>query len=270
MEDLVSMDSIFNKIKDLHPSLRSGYSFLINHYRNQDNTRKQLYYVEQLLKFDSLVYDYSSHITDGIYTDERNRLLYTQEELTVKVNEISNRNNLIIIVSAILIVTLLFEIIRRKRRNEKLLREFQLKFDRIVAEKTAREKESGLQKNYEPNISKSLVDQLLFKIQDFESTKGFLDKEISANKMASDLGTNANYLGKVIKYKYGIGFRRYINNLRIKYVLNEIRQNRRILKYSIQAIAQEAGYNNAEPFSKAFKAKTGYYPSEFIAKIKNQ
>lgn len=88
--------------------------------------------------------------------------------------------------------------------------------------------------------------------------------------MAEELGTNSNYLGQIIKNKSGENFRQYINQLRIEYILKILRQDRKMLNYSIQAIAGEAGYNHAEPFSKAFKARTGYYPSDFILKIKKE
>ncbi|WP_159025502.1 AraC family transcriptional regulator [Aquimarina sp. Aq78] len=41
-------------------------------------------------------------------------------------------------------------------------------------------------------------------------------------------------------------------------------------KYTVQAIAQEIGFNNSEAFSKAFYKKTGIYPSYFIKKLEKQ
>ena len=38
---------------------------------------------------------------------------------------------------------------------------------------------------------------------------------------------------------------------------------------TIEAIATEIGYKSTEPFSKAFKSKTGLYPSYFIKQLNN-
>lgn len=275
LKDLEKMDSIFNLNQDLYPPLRLGFSYLINHFKKQDNTTKQLYYVQQLLKFDSIVYNYSDYISEGIHLQEKNSLLNIQHSLKDEVNKIRKTRQLIIWIGVLTIIALLIEIIRRKKKNKRLLTEYQNRFDKILNVSSSNSKpiESYISKektNDSINIAKSVLDEINLKIELFEESKGFLDKEISLNKLANDIGTNSNYLGKVIKYNNKTNFRQYINSLRIEYILNRIREDRKLIKYSIHAIAKEAGFNHAEPFSKAFKAKTGLYPSEFINKIKNQ
>lgn len=273
LEDLERMDSVFNLKNDLHPSLRPGYMHLIKQFKKNKNIPKQLYYVEQLLKFDSLVYDYGRHIENGIYIDETNDLQNTQRELKSEIDDINLKNRVILIVACFLVMLLLFEMVRRRKKNKKALNEYRVKFDKLVNHNKVRKDLldiNNLENSpTELNISESLVHKIVAEIEIFELKKGFLDKEISANKLAKEIGTNPNYLGQIIKHQYGKSFRQHINNLRIEYVLKAIREDHKMVNYSIQAIANEAGYNHAEPFSKAFKSKTGYYPSEFILKIKN-
>jgi len=281
IEDLQRMDSIFNLKNDLHPSLRPGYMHLINLFKESKNVPKQLYYVEQLLKFDSVVYDYRRHIVEGIHIEESNNLYTTQQELKSELDKINLKNKITLIISCSLVVLLVFEIVRRRRKNKKILEEYQFKFDELIntissEKKNKHNKNSVDGKNSNNNlvsklnIPETLVQEIVSKMKIFELSNGFLKKDITANILAKEIGTNPNYLGQIIKYQFGKSFRQYISNLRIEYVLKEIRQDHKMINYSIQAIANEAGYNHAEPFSKAFKSKTGIYPSEFISKIKNE
>jgi len=270
IKDLVLMDSIFSINNDLQPSLRSGYLYLMDYFKNSSDLSKQLYYVERLLKFDSIVHDYSMYVSEGVYDDERQNLLSTQERLKSEINTANNSSKLIFYISCTLIVLLILEIFRRRKANKKKIKEYQIMFDNLLIDKDNKRTLERLE-NFKPveiGISESLVEEIVIKLEVFDSNNGFLDKKISANKLAKDLGTNANYLGQVIKHKYGVNFRQYINNLRIKYILKVLREDRKMINYSVQAIANEAGFNHAEPFSKAFKARTGYYPSDFISRIK--
>tara|TARA_R110002051_G_scaffold87020_1_gene153108 strand:- start:4416 stop:6149 length:1734 start_codon:yes stop_codon:yes gene_type:complete len=268
IEDLIRMDSIFNINNDLQPSLRPGYLHLVNFYKKKGDLEKQLYFIEQLVKFDSIVHDYKMYVSEGIYQNERKNLLNDQKNLKSEIDK-SFINNKIILFSSISIVLLLvIEISRRRKQNRKTLEKYQLRFDDLIINTNSKQNINNA--TSEIVLSESLIEEIVFKLESFQLNKGFLIKDISANKLAKELGTNPNYLGQVIKHQFGKSFRQYLNDLRINYALQEIRRNPKMVNYSIQAIANESGYNNAEPFSKAFKAKTGYYPSEFISNIKNE
>ena len=62
--------------------------------------------------------------------------------------------------------------------------------------------------------------------------------------------------------------KRQIYLLRIDYVLKELKENKKLRSYTIQAIAEEIGFKKAESFSKAFKKRTGLNPSFYIKQIK--
>jgi AraC-like DNA-binding protein len=62
-------------------------------------------------------------------------------------------------------------------------------------------------------------------------------------------------------------FSQYLHELRINYVLDEILSNPHYRKFTIKAIAEECGYSNGDSFSKAFRRKTGIYPSYYIKKL---
>ena len=274
VEDLKKMDSVCEIVNDLYPPLRSGYSFLVDYYKDRKEISKQLYYVNQLLKFDSLVYDYNQHIKDGIYKKmDRQVLLDTQEELKEQVSEIEGTKELFLWGGSTIIVLLLLELVRRRKRNRRLIKEYQKRFDTLLQQKeidkeTADSIDLEDENNVQINIAQPVIIDILENLKTFEDNRGYLDGDITASKLAKEIGTNANYLGRVIRYNFRTNFRQYINDLRMEFILKKLRNDRKLLNYSIAALAREAGYNHAEPFSKTFKIKTGVYPSEFIAQIK--
>ena len=97
-----------------------------------------------------------------------------------------------------------------------------------------------------------------------------MSQEITLNEVAKSFGTNSTYLSKVINLEKGKNFSHYINDLRIDYTVEELKDNLRFRKYTIKAIANESGFKSAESFSKTFYKKYGIYPSYYIKQLGNQ
>jgi AraC-like DNA-binding protein len=76
-------------------------------------------------------------------------------------------------------------------------------------------------------------------------------------------------LSKTINHYKGKNFTQYLNDLRITYIINKLKVDKKIRKYTIKAIAEEVGFSNSESFAKAFFNKTGLQPSYFIKKIED-
>ncbi|CAM1363503.1 helix-turn-helix domain-containing protein [Tenacibaculum xiamenense] len=88
--------------------------------------------------------------------------------------------------------------------------------------------------------------------------------------MASKFDTNASYLSKVVNHYKQTSFSNYINQLRIEYCIEQLKNNKLWRKYTIKAIANEVGFNKAESFSKAFYKYTELRPSYFIKELKKK
>src|SRR5690606_15483663 len=65
-----------------HPDLRESYELLINYYKSQNNKDKQLYYIEQLVKADSVYNQSYKHLIGQIHKEyETKDLLQAKQEL---------------------------------------------------------------------------------------------------------------------------------------------------------------------------------------------
>ena len=117
------------------------------------------------------------------------------------------------------------------------------------------------------NISESLIQDILKRLEVFEKQKKYLQTNVSLQSLSKDLQTNPNYLSRVINFNRDKNFSQYLNDLRMGYALENLQENSTFLKYSIKAIALECGYRNATSFSRAFYKQTGLYPSFYIKQL---
>ena len=101
-------------------------------------------------------------------------------------------------------------------------------------------------------MSVSIVKDLSLGLLEFEKKKLFKNPNLSILLLATEFTTNTKYLSTVINEHINKSFVIYINDLRIDNIIEELKQNKNLRKYTIAALAEEAGFNTAESFSNAF------------------
>ena len=117
------------------------------------------------------------------------------------------------------------------------------------------------------NISSDIIDCVLSGLELFEKEQQFVSQKITLSFLAKRFHTNTNYLSKIINHYKGTSFSNYLNTLRINNIVNQLQINSTIRKFTVKAIAQEAGFNNADSFSKVFFKLKGIKPSEYIKSL---
>ncbi|THF49527.1 AraC family transcriptional regulator [Flavobacterium supellecticarium] len=119
-------------------------------------------------------------------------------------------------------------------------------------------------------ITDERINDILEKLKKLEQQKYFLRQDCTLHKVAKKLKTNTAYLSRIVNNELGKSFSNYINELRINYVISELKSNSRLRAYSINAIADEIGYKSPDSFSKYFKEATGISPAVYIRKIEKK
>ena len=122
----------------------------------------------------------------------------------------------------------------------------------------------------EISISKEIVDSVLSGLVSFEEKREYTSQKITLNTLAKKLNTNSSYLSKIINYHKEGSFSNYLNRLRIDNIIEQLKSHSKIRKFTIKAIAQEAGYSNSDSFSKAFFKLKGIRPSDFIKQLEEE
>ncbi|WP_025742167.1 AraC family transcriptional regulator [Aquimarina pacifica] len=258
-----TVDSIIQQEQITFQEVREGYEYIINFYKQTDKKERQLHYINNLLKFDSINTKKTSFMSSKLFKEFDTPLLLKEKETLIRALKGNNKNlNLIVIfltiITAVSSVFLFTQYQKRKTYQQK----FEQLIDKNTRSKTPQKKPQG-----EIGVPDLIVQEILQKLNRFEKNKQFLKKNISTASLAKDIKTNTKYLSKVINYHKHKNFANYINDLRIEHAVIELKKNSTLKQYTIQGIAEEMGFNTAESFSSAFKKSTGIKTSYFIKKL---
>ncbi|WP_300669963.1 helix-turn-helix transcriptional regulator [Soonwooa sp.] len=126
------------------------------------------------------------------------------------------------------------------------------------------------QTNKKQNMSSEMEASLLRKLEKFERSTKFTDQNMSLASLAGIIGTNTQYTSELINKHKQKNFNAYINELRIKYVIKNLTENKEYSSFKIAYIAEDAGFSSHSVFSKVFKQYTDLSPSEFMAMQTNK
>lgn len=271
IENFNRVDSIYQKSKLITPEFTDGYRFLINFYKENGNKEKQLYYINTLMSIDSSFQRNYKLITKKIYNDyDIPHLIKEKENIITSLNNDQKLSYGIIGILAFVVFGSVFFSIRQVKQKK----QYQERFNDLVlntkhTDLNKPKKNTTKLSSTTLDISNETISIILEKLSFFEKEKGYLNSSVSIQNLSQDFSTNSKYLSSIINSIQEKSFTHYINDLRIDYIVNELKTNKNLRKYTINGIAEEAGFNTGESFSKAFLKRTGIKPSFFIKKINN-
>lgn len=119
-------------------------------------------------------------------------------------------------------------------------------------------------------VSSEVDERIIKQLEKFEKNERFLSPNISLSNMTSDFNTNSVYLSAVIKNHKGKSFNKYINDLRIEYIIKKLKTSPEYSNYKISYLAEECGFSSHTVFIRIFTEKTGLTPSKFLNFLKNE
>ncbi|MDN3724684.1 helix-turn-helix domain-containing protein [Aequorivita sp. SDUM287046] len=120
------------------------------------------------------------------------------------------------------------------------------------------------------NVPKEAEQQLLTKLDDFEQSLNFTNKDISLSRMALQFETNTKYLSEIINTHKQKNFNSYINELRINFIIQKLENDPQYLQYKISYLAEESGFSSHSVFATVFKSVTGISPTTFITLLRDK
>lgn len=251
------VDSVYKVEPDIIPITRNSYLSLINYYKNKNDLKNQLFYINRLVAFDSLAYSKEFYLNKTLLTKyDIPKLKKEKQSIMMELKKKEGRFfRLIIYTSIILMVIVVFSLVQYRKK-----RIYKKRFLEIINEPKI--KSSGKNK-----LPEEVVKKVLKSLETFENKNIFLSKKINLSSLAEKLNTNSSYLSKIINQYKNDSFSHYLNKLRINYIIEELKNNSKYRKYTVKAISEISGFNNAESFSKAFHKITGLKPSYFIKEL---
>ena len=254
---------IFKKINEIDSSIYYAYKFLnlkknspsteknkIQVYKNLAEIYKSINKIDSTYKYTSLVNKKQNDLFRNTNEDSSKR------SLSDFIHEQGLRNQLILIIFSLLFFLLLFNFFYKQQK-------LKMKKKNLVENK-----KPLIPKKKQLYINKELEQKLLEKLLVFEKSNLFLDHKFNIQFLAKKLKTNTSYLSHIINEKKGRTFKQYTTELRINYLLKELKNNHQLRKYTIKALGKEIGYTDASAFTRAFKNFIGKSPSEYISTLK--
>ena len=258
-------DSLFQKTGNYYKSQKPAYKYLISHYKGQNNYPKQLEYINKYIKVDSVLNARDKNIHKNLTEnyDIPNLLAERKNiENRLKVRLSTTQKWIIFISLFAIILSLAFEYQLKKKKL------YKQRFNNLIAssqnQKTISLKATSKK---ESSIPIEVINTVLKFLSVFENNHEYILHNVTLSNLAKKFKTNTKYLSQIINQHKGKSFNNYINELRINYSIEKLKTNLKFRKYSINAIAEEVGFNTSESFSKAFYKNTGIKPSYFIKEL---
>ncbi len=116
-------------------------------------------------------------------------------------------------------------------------------------------------------ISKEKEEEILQKLEEFEQSDRFLNKNMSLSLLSSQMEINTKYLSEVINNSKEKNFNGYINELRINHIAHLLTTNPTFLNYKVSYLAEYSGFSSHSTFTTVFKSITGMSPNAYIQEI---
>jgi AraC-like DNA-binding protein len=137
---------------------------------------------------------------------------------------------------------------------------------KITAELEEQQPKNGNGKT-EYNIDSELEERILKALRDLKRTKQFLDSDFTLQGFAKELNTNSTYVSSIVNNRTKKTFKSFITDMRMDYIIEKLRTDKKYRNYTIKALAAEVGYTNASAFTRVFKKHQNQTPSEFVASL---
>jgi AraC-like DNA-binding protein len=251
------VDVIFQQQNYITPELREAYELLIDYSLTKNDKKAHLLYVGQLLKIDQLLehnYKYLSGKITKVYDTEK--LLQTQRNLENSNNSITA----IAISTTAVLMSIISFLVYRHFRSKKL-------FQELMNRQPEKSKLFVANGSKELDINPEVVTAILKKLEKFEYSKKYLEKEMNLLKLASLLNTNTKYASKIIAKYRNKGIIEYITDLKIDHIIELLKSDNKYRIYKNKSLADEAGFGSTQNFTRAFKTRTGISPSYFCTEL---
>lgn len=264
MRHFKAIDTIFRDMKYMRPDLRESYEYLIKYYHREKMPNIELHYIDQLLMADSILSRDFRYLVKKIHKEyDTAELLAEKEKIHNELKHSKWHGFIYKGAAALLAIVLGFTVWRHTKLKKIYRQRFEELINKGAAQPPVKEKPVAEVLDINPDI----VAHIIAKLDEFESKKGYLKKDLTAVRLAENFRTNYKYLSRVVRFERGKSFVNYINDLRIDYIVQRLKAEPLLRRYTNGALAEEAGFSTAQHFVTAFKKRAGMPPGYFLENL---
>ncbi|OXB07799.1 helix-turn-helix transcriptional regulator [Flavobacterium pectinovorum] len=262
------VDQIYLKRDFMRPDLREAYELMITYYKDKNMLGKQLFYVEKLLEVDKKLHRTYTYLQGKVRKEyDTKQLVAEQNRLKGSLNARQYNDSIyltIIVVMFLLLTQWILCYFKRRKDARNKYEELLQKIEQMHRAKIPSGEDADLP------MSKDAEAAVLNNLNKFENSRKFLEKDLNLTKLAGYFKTNTRYLSQIIYKHRKKKFPEYINQLKVEYIAERIRNEKVLQNYTHDALAEEAGFSSTRRFVKAFLASTEITPKYFIEELKKE
>ena len=267
---LKKVDEAFQKERFIKEDLLEAYNLLAQYYKSKGNQKLQLKYLTGLLEAETFVSKKFKNLAINMHRQyDLKKIADETEELK---SHLFFRNKMDIIFGIIfLLITAIFTYIFCKQYQRRKLRK--QRFKKLIAQKEKRNKSIEVKDKIidgEQVIKHEIVSAVSKKLEKFEESNLYLDKDFNLSKMAAIVDCNTRYTSRIISETRNKKYIEYVDDLRIEFIIDKLKNDSKYRNYTIKALTEEAGFKSPQKFKEAFTKATDLTPLYFIKEIKKQ
>lgn len=257
------VDAAFLKENYMRPDLRETYEVLIDYHKKHGEDAKQLLYINRLLKVDSILHQNYRYLSAKVFRQyDTARLLRAKGNIERSMKLQKTVGGCIIAVLVGLIIFMFY----RHYANQ---RKYRRKYEELMNRKPEGNPEvTPSDKEPEFGLNPEVVSTILKNLEKFEANRKYLEKDMGLVRMSELLHTNTKYVTKIIQRYRGKGTIEYVSDLKIDYIVEQLKTQSRYRNYTNKALGEEAGFGSTQNFTRAFRARNEISPTYFIRELK--
>lgn len=265
----ILFDEIYSLLKNMPTAEKSTdiMKLAINNASLLGDKNREFLYQKLLTNIQEKKFEDLDASKDLIFNRESSSMKQKNKGLLLK-NQIKTIIIIFITLSAIGFLFILLGFRKKAKRNKELFTEMELKLNKLKESRA--ESYHKKEKSTIPKIDDATAYSILQKLERLEEGFFFKNVDCTLHSTAKALKTNTTYLSKIINQYKEQSFNDYINNLRILYVLEQLKNNPKFSSYSIKGIADDVGYKSVNTFNNAFKKVTQISPTYYIKRLQQK
>ena len=249
-------------------NLLMTYNIMTQCYNEKNDTKNAYRYAQKSLELIQSIEGIKSKSLNFLHNYDLNKIKEESKNIIASKNYFKISLFGILILFAVVVYSFYYYYKNQKEKHYRFLKIIQ----NLKESKTSEISILQIDKT-EPQPKQTLDEELIEKIalglKKLELKETFLDPNFKLAFVAKKLNTNTAYLSQYFNQVMQKTFSEYTQELRIHYVLQKLKDAPYFRKYTLQAIAEEVGYKDANTLVRVFKKQTGLTPNYYIEKLEN-
>lgn len=264
------VDDIFKSDKFMKEDLIDTYYLLAQYYESKNSTSEQLKYLNGLLEAETYVRKNYRNLSKNMHRDyDLKKIADSTAQLKQKLS-LRNKLDIFFGIIFLFVAAILIYIFWKQYQQHKARKQ---RFKNIINQKVKSSKPIEVKDRIidgEQIIKPEIVTAVSKKLSKFEESNLYLDKDFNLSKMASFVDCNTRYTSRIIVETRNKKYIEYVDDLRIEYIIDKLKNDSKFRNYTIKALTEEAGFKSPQKFKEAFTKYTNLSPLYFIKELKKQ